>query len=175
MLDLSGEAPPAVPWSIGRYDEVRGIYTQDLFATDAAARRCVHMGIDLGAPAGVSVHAFASGEVVRAGVNGQPGDYGPTLVTAHALDGRRLFVLHGHLSAASLSHSPVGRRFERGEVLGWLGTSEENGGWPPHVHVQLAWECPPTADLPGAVTLAEREAARARYPDPRRILGPLYR
>jgi hypothetical protein len=30
------------------------------------------------------------------------------------------------------------------------------------------------ADLPGAVSDADREAALAIYPDPRLVLGPLY-
>jgi len=170
VLDLSGEAPEPVDWSIGRYDEVRGIYTQELFA----GGRCVHMGIDLGAPAGTPVHAFDAGEVVAVADNQAPGDYGPTLLTAHQVDGEVLYVLLGHLSPPSLRHSPAGRRFGRGEVLGWIGSTGDNGGWPPHVHVQLARQRPPTADLPGAVTLAQREDARTRYPDPRQILGRIY-
>jgi len=162
---------PRSPWIVGRYDEVRvDVYTQALFES----ARCVHMGVDLGAPAGTAVHAFASGVVVHAGVNGAEGDYGPTLVTEHRVDGERLWVLLGHLSRASLDLHPPGTRFLRGEVLGWLGAPEENGGWPPHVHVQLSLRRPETFDLPGVVTLAEREAARALYPDPRQVLGPIY-
>lgn len=172
LLDLRGPNPvlPSTPWTVGRYDEVRGIYTQPLFA----GGRCVHMGIDLGGPEGTAVHAFADGEVICAGTNPAPGDYGPTLVTEHVLDGAPMFALFGHLSAASLARSPVGRRFRAGEVLGWLGGPDENGGWPPHVHLQLAVDRPETHDLPGAVTLAERAAAKLRYPDPRRVLGPIY-
>jgi len=171
VLDLTRPGPaPTTPWAIGRYDEERCIYTQDLFG----GLRTVHMGLDLGGPAGTAVHAFAAGEVIHAGTNPAPGDYGPTLVTAHEVDDAPLYVLLGHLSTASLAHSPVGRRFAAGAVLGWLGLPAENGGWPPHVHVQLAVERPATHDLPGAVAPAEREAARLRWPDPRRILGPLY-
>jgi hypothetical protein len=171
VLDLSGPWPnPGIAWSIGRYDEDRAIYTQPLFG----GGRSVHMGIDLGAPAGVAVHGFDAGEVIHAGVNPAEGDYGPTLVCAHVLRGRPIYVLLGHLSHASLARSPVGRRFAAGEVLGWLGDSSENGGWPPHVHVQLAWERPHTHDLPGAVRADDRVAARGLYPDPRLILGPIY-
>lgn len=171
VLDLGGGQPESgTPWTIGRYDEVRGIYTQPLFS----GGRCVHMGVDLGGPAGVAVHSFADALVVLAGENAAPGDYGPTLVTAQEVEGRTLYALYGHLSRASLAQSPVGRRVRAGEVLGWLGEPAENGGWPPHVHLQLCWERPPVPDLPGAVTLADREAARARYPDPRMVLGPIY-
>jgi murein DD-endopeptidase MepM/ murein hydrolase activator NlpD len=154
---------------VGRYDEERPFdYTQPIFE----GARTVHMGVDLGAPAGVAVHAWADGVVRHAGRNPEPGDYGPVLVCEHVWQGRPLFVLLGHLSGASLLRSPVGRRFRRGDVLGWLGEPDENGGWPPHVHVQLAWDCPQTHDLPGVVAPAEREEARERYPDPAMILGP---
>lgn len=172
VLDLTGAtwSDPKSRWSIGRYDEDRNIYGQALFA----GARTVHVGVDIGGPEGTAVHAFAAGEVVRAGVNPADGDYGPTLVTAHEIDGEPLFVLLGHLSSRSLARSPVGRCFEAGDVLGWLGDEHENGGWPPHVHVQLANACPDSHDLPGVVSRADRAEALARYPDPRRILGPLY-
>lgn len=171
VLDLSGGFPdPPVTWSVGRYDEARGIYTQERFA----GGRNVHMGVDLGGPAGEPVYSFTDAEVILAGDNRAPGDYGPTLITAQRVDGELLYALYGHLSRASLVQSPVGRRVRAGDVLGWLGEPHENGGWPPHVHLQLAVDRPLVPDLPGAVTLADREAARRRFPDPRRVLGPLY-
>lgn len=174
VLDLSGgESVRRSLFSVGRYDEDRVIYQQALFL-GGEEPRTVHVGIDIGGPAGVAVHAFADGEVVRVGDHRAPGDYGPTIVTAHVIDGEPLYVLHGHLSRRSLEHSPVGRRLRAGDVLGWLGEEHENGGWPPHVHVQLALDCPEVADLPGVVRRSEREEALRRYPDPRRILGPLY-
>jgi len=174
VLDLSTPgaslAPAATPWAIGRYDEDRTIYTQALFA----GARTVHMGIDLGGPVGTAVHAFADGVVLHSGINAADGDYGGTVVTEHEVDGTPLWALHGHLSHASVACSAPGRRFLRGEVLGWLGGENENGGWPPHVHFQLSRERPATHDLPGAVSPAERAAARLRYPDPRLVLGPVY-
>lgn len=171
VLDLSGAWPEqGAVWSIGRYDERRGVYTQPLFG----GVRCLHVGVDLGGPVGTPVHAWADGVVRYVGVNAAAGDYGPTVVTEHTLDGRSVFVLHGHLSAASLAHSPVGRALRGGDVIGWLGAPDENGGWPPHVHVQLAWDDPGGPDMPGVVDPAERDAALARYPDPRRVLGPLW-
>ncbi|MDP2311924.1 MAG: peptidoglycan DD-metalloendopeptidase family protein [Pseudomonadota bacterium] len=166
----AGPGPDAPVWTVGRYDEDRVIYTQPLFE----GGRTLHVGIDLGGPEGTAVHAFGEGEVIHAGVNPAAGDYGPTLVTAHVFEGRPLYALFGHLAAASLARSPVRRRFRAGDVLGWLGAEHENGGWPPHVHVQLAWERPVTHDLPGAVRPADRADALRRYPDPRRVLGPLY-
>lgn len=171
VLDLSRPyAEQPGPWSIGRYDEERAVYTAALFG----GRRTLHVGLDLGGPEGVAVHAPLDGDVFRAGVNPAAGDDGPTLITAHEWDGAPLYILYGHLSTASLSHSPVGRRFHAGDVLGWLGSPHENGGWPPHVHVQLALDPPVTHDLPGVLDPAERAAGLRRFPDPRRLLGPLY-
>ncbi len=174
VLDLSAEGlaagHPDTPWAIGRYDEDRGIYTQELFA----GQRTVHMGVDLGGPVGVAVHAFWAGTVVYAGYNAADGDYGHTLVTRHDVEGTELFALWGHLSAATLAHSPVGRSLAAGEVLGWLGDHDENGGWPPHLHLQLAWEDPGKHDMPGAVSRDERARGRARFPDPRLVLGPVH-
>ncbi|MBN9161269.1 MAG: hypothetical protein BGO98_13080 [Myxococcales bacterium 68-20] len=159
-------------FSIGRYDEKRpGMYETALFREGA---RDVHMGIDLGAPAGTPVHAFNDGEIFLFADNTASGDYGPTLVTHHTFEGRSLYVLHGHLARRSLDGKRVGNRFTRGAILGWIGEKHENGGWNPHVHVQLAWSAPEHADLPGVVSDAERARTREAYPDPRLILGPLY-
>jgi murein DD-endopeptidase MepM/ murein hydrolase activator NlpD len=172
ILDLT--KPPVKPgpvWSVGKYNEDRVIYDQPLFG----GKRSIHIGIDLGGPAHTAVHAFWEGEVVENGVNPAKGDYGPVLVTKHALgETTVLYALFGHLSKASLDLSPKGRRFSKGEVVGWIGTEDENGGWPPHVHFQLSWERPPTHDMPGAVSKEDRESALKQYPDPQVVLGKLY-
>lgn len=171
VLDLTaGPMVPRSPWWIGRYDEDRrGVYTQALFAE----ARTVHVGVDLGGPVGTPVHAFADGAVVHAGYNPDAGDYGHVLVTAHAIADRTLYALWGHLSAASTARARSGASFRAGDVLGWMGDVHDNGGWPPHLHLQLAWERPVTHDLPGVVAPADREDALRRYPDPSRVLGAL--
>ena len=68
--------------------------------------------------------------------------------------------------------SSVGKR---GAVLGWLGDTHENGGWPAHVHFQLSLVEPATHDMPGVVSAAQRDRARLEYPDPRLIAGMLYK
>jgi murein DD-endopeptidase MepM/ murein hydrolase activator NlpD len=166
----------ASPYGIGRYDEKRvAVYTTALFAaTGGKGARDVHMGIDLAAPAGTAVHAFWEGTIHAFADNDAPGDYGPTIVTHHVLGGRDVWALFGHLSRASLGGRALGARVERGAILGHVGEKHENGGWNPHVHVQLALVRPERADLPGAVADEDREAAKAMYPDPRLVLGPLY-
>ena len=85
-----------------------------------------------------------------------------------------MWALHGHLSARSIEGRFEGQRVSRGEVIAWVGDRHENGGWNPHLHFQLSLVRPEVADLPGAVSDADREAALAIYPDPRLVLGPLY-
>ena len=178
VLDLT--RPPTKPtptWAVGKYDERRtGMYVHELFAAtsrESDERRDVHVGVDVFAPAGTEVRAMADGVVVHSGRNPAPGDYGPVIVTRHDdADGRgAFFALWGHLSVETLRQSPRGRVFKRGEVLGWVGTEEVNGGWAPHVHFQLAWDEPPTHDMPGVVRVSDRAQALLQYPDPRGVLG----
>jgi len=158
-------------FSVGRYNEVRpDTYESELFEEG----RNIHIGIDIGAPVGTAVHAFADGFVECFGYNAAAGDYGHTLVTGHRIDGTLLFALHGHLGAASTSGWREGQQIERGEVIGHLGAEHENGGWPPHVHFQLAWRRPEKYDMPGVVSRAELKEALLNHPDPRLVLGPLY-
>ena len=89
---------PRRAFGVGRYDEHRrGMYP------DGFDGRTVHMGIDLGCPAGTPVHAFADGRLLHQQDNAAPGDYGPTLVTEHTLDGHPIYLLLGHLTRASLT------------------------------------------------------------------------
>lgn len=170
-------------YSVGRYDERRPqMYTTPLFG----GIRDHHVGLDLGAPVNTPVHAFASGEVVTVAVNDEDGSYGPTLITKHTLalpahpgaapsgEERTFWVLYGHLSLESIDHWSKGDRFEAGAILARLGSEDENGGWPPHVHVQLSNHAPVDGDLPGVVTAEDRETALENYPDPRLVCGPLY-
>ena len=64
---------------------------------------------------------------------------------------------------------------EKGQTFTEVGPAPENGDWPPHLHFQLSIQRPATHDLPGAVAREDREEALALYPDPRRVLGQLYR
>jgi murein DD-endopeptidase MepM/ murein hydrolase activator NlpD len=161
---------------IGRYDEHRpGIYTSQLYeVADPGDRRTVHMGVDLFAPAGTAVHAFWEGEIFLYGNNSAHLDYGYTIVTRHVLDGIELYALHGHLAGRSLAGKSAGQPIRRGEAIAWLGERQENGGWHPHLHFQLSYEKPLKPDLPGVVSLRDRELARLKYPDPRLVLGPIY-
>ena len=161
--------------TIGRYDENRkGMYTQELFGGE----RTIHVGLDIGAPAQTPIHAFQDGLIHSFADNDEEGSYGPTIITEHSIqiDGIQtsLWVLHGHLSQESLQGLKIGDQILKGQEIGKMGDEDENGGWPPHVHIQLSLIEPQHADLPGVVTPESRTQALLDYPDPRNILGMLY-
>ena len=132
--------PRADPWAAG---------------VPPSQRRDIHIGIDIGGPVGTAVHAVADGTVHSSGYNvrhalspdpwrpSSPAtaagnsarvlqaaalDYGHVVVTEHRLCGVNVWALHGHLSADSSVRWRPGDKVARGEVLGWLGGTHENGG-----------------------------------------------
>ena len=58
-----------------------------------------------------------------------------------------------------------------GEVIGSIGSTAENGGWPCHLHFQISTEEPKGAQMPGVVSQAEHASALKIYPDPRCVLN----
>ena len=173
ILDLSGGSweRPETEFSIGKYNEVRpNLYNTELFAGE----RNVHMGIDIGGPAGTPCMAFMHGEISHFGYNPAAGDYGNVVITKHEIGGALVWALYGHLDAASIEGKRIGQKIEAGEVIAWFGDFDENGGWEPHLHFQLSLVEPETHDLPGVVASEDREKALRDYPDPRLVLGPLY-
>jgi murein DD-endopeptidase MepM/ murein hydrolase activator NlpD len=174
-------------YAVGKYNELRrNLYDEEVFRnTDHqiqgySGARIIHVGIDLGGPVGTPVYAFSDGKVLHAGYNPSRGDYGNVIVVEHHWTVKKelqvLWALYGHLSNSTIGQSPVGKVLHRGQILGWIGDVHENGGWlHPHVHFQLSITPPITHDLPGVVSMADRDRALRQYPDPRIILGMLYR
>ena len=159
-------------YGVGKYNEVRpGMYLGDQFTDD---NRCVHVGIDLAAPVGTAVSSFFDGVIFKLGDNNQAYDYGPTIITRHEWHHQTVYALHGHLSRSSLELWSLGDTIRAGQTLAYLGSKAENGGWNPHLHFQLSLIEPTTFDLPGAVSESQRAWALGAFPDPRRVLAPLY-
>jgi murein DD-endopeptidase MepM/ murein hydrolase activator NlpD len=170
-------------YQIGRDDEHRpGMYTTEIFSGE----RDLHVGLDIGAPVDTEVFCFADGMVFSKGVNPEAGSYGPTIITQHELqlpisvgsneltELRKFWVLHGHLSTKSLDMVEVGDTVSRGQLIATIGDEHENGGWPPHIHIQISLAEPVDNDLPGVVKLSERAEALETYLDPRLIVGQIY-
>jgi len=170
FLDLSvgGSTMDGVSAGIGRWDEPRLIYTAPFFAG-----RTIHLGLDLFAPAGTPVSAPLHGVVHAMADNAQPQDYGPVVILRHETDtGTPFFTLYGHLSRHSLGGLTVGQTIARGARIGTLGATDENGQWPPHLHLQLIVDLLDMGtDFPGVGTAAQRDVWRSLSPDPSVLAG----
>ncbi|MFN3242435.1 MAG: aminotransferase class III-fold pyridoxal phosphate-dependent enzyme [Planctomycetota bacterium] len=162
--------------ALGRYAEPRPIYSDDAFG-DAAPngnRRTVHLGIDVFAPAGTSVATPLDAVVHDVDVCDGHLDYGGVVVLRHTLpDGTAFGTLYGHLDPDSLEQLAPGQRLAAGDPFAQLGDAEVNGGWPPHLHLQLLAADP--RELPavprGVADPDDLEAHRLVHPDPSALLG----
>jgi murein DD-endopeptidase MepM/ murein hydrolase activator NlpD len=158
-------------WQVGGYLENRkGMYSSELYK----ATRYIHLGIDVWAPAGEPVFAISDGVLYGVKDNNNHLDYGPTVILAHEIEEITFYMLYGHLSRDSLKDLRPGQQFKAGELVARLGDFEENGGWVPHLHVQLGLSEPIGVDMPGVCAPDEIEYHRNMHPDPRFVLGPLY-
>lgn len=159
-------------YAAGGYAEDRGLYRRSpVFDDGEDDRRTLHLGIDLWLDAGTSVHAVLGGRLHSLQDNARFGDYGPTLILEHEVEGLRFHTLYGHLARRTLSGLRAGQAIATGERLGWLGTPEENLGWPPHLHFQIIRDLGGRhGDYPGVCRRAEAAAWLANCPDPNRLL-----
>lgn len=86
----------------------------------------VHRGIDIAARHGAPVRAPAPGSIAFTGNNS---GYGLTVVVQH---GRDITTRYGHLSRIGVRR---GDRVERGQVLGWSGSTGRSTG--AHLHYEV--------------------------------------
>lgn len=162
--------------AVGRYDEPRLLYTTPAFATGdgtLAEPRTVHLGLDLFAEAGTPVHAPLDGEVHAADEHRLPLDYGGVIVLRHRTDdGVEFFTLYGHLRPSSFAGLRVGQRVARGQPIAALGGPEHNGGWTPHLHLQIICDLLGLgSDFPGVSTASRRDVWGSVSPDPNLLVG----
>jgi 4-aminobutyrate aminotransferase-like enzyme/Ser/Thr protein kinase RdoA (MazF antagonist)/murein DD-endopeptidase MepM/ murein hydrolase activator NlpD len=159
---------------LGRYLEDRAVYTTSAFTgTDPEDEpRTVHLGVDLFAPAGTPVRAPLPGVVHAFADNAAPQDYGPVVILRHeTLDGTSFFTLYGHLARTSLPPLAPGRSVAAGEKFAAVGTQDENGGWPPHLHLQVLTDLAGLGtDVPGVGRRSEVGVWRSVSPDPNLLL-----
>ena len=120
----------------GGYLEKRALYSNSENFTGNNIRN-IHLGMDFWCKAGTKVVAPLNGKVHGYKNNNILYDYGPTIILEHAIGGNVFYSLYGHLSIESLSELSIGKVYEKGDVIGTLGTPEENVGYATHLHFQL--------------------------------------
>jgi len=139
----------------GGYLENRVIYRRSEHFQKGDSRS-MHLGVDvwtkayhpLFAPLDSVVHSFKD--------NNNFGDYGPTIILEHDIDGKKLYTLYGHLSLNSLNEIKEGDIIKKGSAFSELGDFPENGDWPPHLHFQVMTDLEGRlGDFPGVCAPAE--------------------
>ena len=165
---------------VGRYGEARLLYDAPDFhapGNDGPEARTIHLGLDLFASPGTPVHSPLAGIVTSVADNDQPRDYGPTVILRHEPG---FHTLYGHLDHATLGHLEPGRPIAAGDVIGWLGGADVNGGWPPHLHFQVIALDPICDDgiegadphnFPGVALQRLRTVWESVLPDPSALAG----
>ncbi|MFN3998043.1 peptidoglycan DD-metalloendopeptidase family protein [Algoriphagus sp.] len=157
---------------IGGYLEKRAIYRRsEVFATTDSDFRNIHLGIDIWTEAGSQIFAPLNGKIHSFQDNVGFGNYGPTIILEHELEGKKLYSLYGHLFQNDLVRLEVGKEFKAGELLCHVGPFPENGDWPPHLHFQLMWDLGENwGDYPGVAAEKDLRFYAENCPDPNLIL-----
>ena len=158
-------------YGIGGYMEHRTLYAHsELFNAEEKPRR-LHLGVDIWAEAGTPVYAPIEGIVHSFQDNDQFGDYGPTIILQHDMDGLTLYTLYGHLNRESLIGLTEGKPIAKDEQIAVFGSQQVNGHWPPHLHFQLIFDMGgKKGDYPGVGYYSEKEKYIKSIADPNLIL-----
>lgn len=190
VFDFSKSTEDVSGLGWGRYWEVRGIYAASAHFSSGTNARELHLGVDLGVCSGVRVCAPIAARVHSVGLDNSPLGYGAVVILCHTIVMNRkdcaaerlsFYTLYGHLAASSVfSSSGVprdglkrGQTIDAGEVFARIGSSDENGGWFPHLHFQLVTELGFggwIGDYPGVSRVCDAAAYSLLTPDANIIL-----
>ena len=153
---------------IGPWGEKRAIYAGQMFQSKLIqnVRRNRHLGLDIFADAGTAVLTPLGGRVVDVVIEREPLGYGCAVLIEHEPEpGVRFASLWGHLSHGTAEHLAKGQKLAAGDVIGRLGDAKENGGWLPHLHLQLvAYATDDLAPIPGVGEEAYLDLWEKLYP-----------
>jgi murein DD-endopeptidase MepM/ murein hydrolase activator NlpD len=151
----------------GGYLENRIIYRRSVHFDVGEQARSIHLGIDIWLPANTYVQAPRSGHVHSFKNNDAYGDYGATIILKHPHPKGEFYSLYGHLDAASLLQIHVGQYIEKGQAFAKVGSWNENGNWPPHLHFQCIKSMSEyVGDFPGVCQLDEVQSFVENCPNP---------
>ncbi len=154
----------------GGYLEPRPIYTSteyDKIGNHGRESRTIHLGIDYWLPEKTPVHALIDGKVVVAVNDAGNKEYGGLVILKHTTKNFEFYTLYGHLSVASATKHKFGDIIKKGEKIGELGDSKENGNWASHLHFQMMLSILDyTIDFPGVAYFRQIDVWKSICPDP---------
>ena len=155
----------------GGYGEQRFFYELSPLFASSGQFRSIHLGTDLWATPGTPIYAPFNGYIHGFAFNNKPMDYGATIILAHSVDGNSFYSLYGHLSLESLRPLSIGMNVQKGQIICEVGKMEENGGWAPHLHLQLILNIGDhKGDYPGVATQEEAKYMLRNSPDPENLI-----
>ncbi|MFZ1748694.1 MAG: aminotransferase class III-fold pyridoxal phosphate-dependent enzyme [Saprospiraceae bacterium] len=156
------------------YLEVRPFYSTDAFrkeGNNGPEYRTVHLGVDFWVNGHTPLHTPITGEIYSVFDNDQYKDYGPTIIIRHEQKNIQFYTLYGHLSKSTLHTVYKGQRVKKGDLIGYIGNSHENGHWAPHLHFQIILDLMGFEhDFPGVAFPKERDIWSSICPDPNLFL-----
>ncbi|WP_147678556.1 peptidoglycan DD-metalloendopeptidase family protein [Algibacter pacificus] len=159
--------------AFGGYLEVRTIYKRsEYFNSQAEEERNIHIGMDLWCPAETPIYAVFDATVHSFKNNTNFGDYGPTIILKHTIEGVPFYTLYGHLSLGSIADLEIGTPIKQGESFAVLGDASVNGDYPPHLHFQIIKDIQNyVGDYPGVCAKKDLEFYKNNCPNPNILLG----
>ena len=161
---------------IGKYKEIRPIYTSDAFMEKGnwgPGWRTLHIGLDIFMRANTPVYTPLKARVHSFQFNDADRDYGPAIILEYEVnEDLTFYTLYGHLSLESLEGLYIGKAFDKGQQIGWIGARPVNGNWPPHLHFQIILDMLDySGDFPGVAYPDQEELWCSLCPNPNELIG----
>lgn len=158
--------------AVGGYLENRYIYRTTKHFQQSTEPRSIHLGVDVWAKAGTPVCAPLQAKVHSFANNDNLGDYGPTIILEHILEGNTFYTLYGHLNLGCLEGIYEGKNVEAGDKIAEFGNYPINGNWSPHLHFQVMTDMlGKKGDFPGVCEPSKTEFFKKICLDANILLG----
>jgi murein DD-endopeptidase MepM/ murein hydrolase activator NlpD len=156
----------------GGYIEHRNLYQRStVFKNNESDERNIHIGLDLWINDSAPIYAALKGKIHSFQNNDALGDYGPTIILEHEIEGYTFHTLYGHLSLDSLMGKKEGDFVEKGEQIATLGLPPINGDYAPHLHFQIIINMEnKKGDYPGVCSSKTLAFYLQNCPDPNLLL-----
>ncbi|WP_333878889.1 peptidoglycan DD-metalloendopeptidase family protein [Flavobacterium sp.] len=158
--------------AFGGYNETRNLYQRStVFKNENADERNIHIGLDLWMNEAAPIYAALDGTIHSFQNNAALGDYGPTIILQHEIEGHLFHTLYGHLSLDSLKDKKTGQAVAKGERIATLGLPPINGDYAPHLHFQIIIDMEnKQGDYPGVCSSKTLAHYLRNCPDPNLLL-----
>lgn len=124
----------SIDWSFGGYLENREYIWRDSYLKESG--RFIHLGIDFNVPEGTKVATDNDAEIIIVDDDkDHDGGWGPAVILKPKLKiCPEMLLIYAHLRNVKCK---AGDLLNKGEIFAEVGSPPHNGGWYPHLHVQV--------------------------------------